>query len=240
MINTPCNTRTGDAVHPRVRPAFTSPPAVPVMSSASDPEPLTRRILLAPFRAETWRRTLYGVLCLPVAVLYFALTIPLFLVGTPLIVVFGLGFILSLVAFWISRQLARLERARLGGLLRQEVRRPDDPAGTGNPARRWWARCRSATTWRTLAFMLTNLPLSLVVSFLSLYPWVQTVYSLSYPIVQWNTTFTEHAWGGPTWLGAVAVHTLPGIPMLFAAPWLVKGATSAHALWVRLLLGVGR
>lgn len=199
-----------------------------------------RLILVAPFRADTWRRTLHGVLCLPLAAIYFALTVPLFLVGTPLIVVLGLGLVLSLVAFWISRQLARLECARTRALLHREVRRPDQPVVRGNPARRWWARCRSATTWRTLAFMLTNLPLSLVVTFLSLYPWVQTVYSLSYPIVQWNTSFTEHAWGGPSWLGAVAVHTLPGIPMLFAAPWLVRAATTVHALWVRLLLGTPR
>lgn len=196
-----------------------------------------RTILCAPFTAQTWRRTAYGIVSFPLAAIYFALTVPELIVSAPLIIVFGLGLVLSLVFFWISRQLARFERARVGWMLGQEIAAPLDPALRGNPARRWWARCRLATTWRTAAFMLTNLPLSLVTTFLCFYPWLQTVYSLSYPIVQWNTTFTEHAWGGPTWLGAVAVHTLPGIPMLFAAPWIVKAATTVHAAWVRLLLG---
>lgn len=198
---------------------------------------VVRTILRAPFTAETWRRTAYGVVSFPLAAIYFALTVPELIVSVPLIIVFGLGLVLSLVFFWISRQLARFERARVGWMLGTPIPAPPVETVTGNPARRWWARCRMASTWRTAAFMLTNLPLSLITFFLCFYPWLQTAYSLSYPFVQWNTTFTEHAWGGPSWLGAVAVHTLPGIPMLFAAPWIVRAATTIHAAWVRLLLG---
>ena len=214
-------------------------PQYPSVSRRSDRNAsrVVRSILRAPFTAETWRRTAYGSLCLPVAIVGFVLTIPLFLVGTPLIIVVGLGFVLSSFALWLSRGFVRLERARVAGMLGLAIPPLDEPVVTGHLARRWWTRCRTPRTWLTLAFVLTNVPLSLLVFFLCCYPWVQTVYSLSYPILQWNTTFSEHAWGGPSWLGAVAVHTLPGIPMLFAAPWLVAVATTAHARWARFLLG---
>lgn len=197
---------------------------------------LTRTILRAPFTVDVWRRTGYGLLCLPVAIVCFLLTIPFLLVGTPLIIVAGVGLVVSLLALWSSRQLASLERTRALRLLRQPIAPPEQSAVAGHLARRWWTRIRTPTTWLTLAYMVTNLPLSLLVSFLCLYPWLQTVYSLTYPIVQWHTTFSDQAWGGPSWLGAVAVHTLPGIAMLFAAPWIVRGATTVHLRWVRLLL----
>lgn len=194
-------------------------------------------ILRAPFTAQTWGRTAYGILSSPLGAVYFALTIPGLLVSTPLVPVLGLGLLLSGLFFWASRQIAAVERARASWLLDQPICPPVTTVVRGGLARRWWLRCRSVTTWRYVAFIVTNLPLSLVTTFLCIYPWLQTVYSLSYPIVQAHTTFTEHAWGGPTWLGAVAVHTLPGIPMLFAAPWIVRGATGVHAAWARLLLG---
>lgn len=208
----------------------------PVKSSSTQRSERARKILGAPFTFATWRRTAYGVLSLPVAAVYFALTVPTLLISTALIIVFGLGILFTLAVFWLSRVFAWMERARGSGMIGAVLSPPIGPTVFGGPFKRWWQRCRSPVTWRTLGFMLTNLPLSAVTCFLCAYPWVQTFYSLSYPIIQWNTTFTEHAWGGPSWLGAVAVHTLPGVPMLFAAPWIVRGATAIHVAWVRYTL----
>ncbi|WP_276356133.1 sensor domain-containing protein [Cohnella caldifontis] len=88
-----------------------------------------------------------------------------------------------------------------------------------------------------MGFVVLNEPIGFVVSFATLYPWVHTAYSLSYPVVYWNTKFTEDAWGGPSWLGAVLVHFFPGVILLFLAPWWIRGVARLHGKFVELMLG---
>lgn len=207
------------------------------MASHSRKMSIAKLIFSSPFRADTWRRTAYGVACFPLAAISFALVIPGTIVGTVLMITVILGAIILLVLFALTRTVGSVHRwwARIGlGLF---ITPPARLRLSGGPLARLRIRVTDPRTWRDLAFMIINLPAGFAVTALSIYPWLQTIYSLSYPIVQRNTTFTADAWGGPSWIGAVAVHTLPGIPMLFLAPWLVYAATWLHGRLVRAMLG---
>ncbi len=195
------------------------------------------RFLRAPFTADTWRRTAYGVLSLPLAAVCFALTMPGLIASTALLVVFLVGIPLFLLFFGVARTLAGVQRSWARVMLGADLHAPHPLALSGGPVRRWRARCGDSRTWREIAFIVLNLPFGLVLLFLCVYPWLQAVYSLSYPIVQWNTDFGPGSWGGDTWIGVVALHTLPGFAALFLGPWLILGATTLHGHWVRLMVG---
>jgi hypothetical protein len=194
-------------------------------------------ILRAPFTADTWRRTLYGATSLPSAALCFALVVPGLLAGTALLVVFLVGVPIFLLFLTAARFACAFERMRVRGILGIEITAPPALAPQGGLLRRFRTRICSSRTWLELLFLVLNAPISLAMLYACVYPWVQTAYSLSYPIVQWNTDFSPSAWGGETWIGAVTVHTLPGFVALFLGPWLIKGATSLHASWVNVMIG---
>jgi hypothetical protein len=209
-------------------------PLYPVVSSSS-----SRRtsFWLAPFRLDTWRRTLYGILCFPVGALWFVLTIPGIVASSALMVTFIIGILLFLTFFGIARTAGRFERARVRWFLDIPIQPIDRRSSARGLMSRFRTRIREGRTWREVAFVVLNLPIGFVVTFASLYPWVQTVYSLSYPIVFWNVQFTDEVWGGPSWIGAVSVHFFPGFITLFLAPWWVKGVTWLHGKFVESMLG---
>lgn len=193
--------------------------------------------LRAPFAAATWRRTAYGIASLPIAAVSFALVVPGIIASTALLAAFLLGVPFFLLFFGVARTLAGFHRSWVRVMLKVDVGTPEPLQVGGGPLRRWKSRCADLRTWRDVLFMIANLPISLVLLYLCAWPWVQTVYSLSYPIMQWNTQFGPGAWGGPSWIGAVAVHTLPGFVTLFLGPWLIQGATFVHRRWVRVMIG---
>lgn len=191
----------------------------------------------APFKLDTWRRTLYGISCFPLGALWFALTIPGVIASTALTITFILGVLMFLLFFSVARTVARFEIVRVRWLLGIPIDIPNRHSTAQGLVSRFSTRFKEGRTWREVAFVILNLPVGFAVTGATIYPWLQTVYSLSYPIVQWNTTFTEHAWGGPTWIGAVSVHTLPGFITLFLAPWWIKGVTWLHGKFVELMVG---
>lgn len=216
---------------PQPRPAAGADTASPSGNAS-----IAARLFRAPFRGDTWRRTAYGIGCFPLAVVSFVAVVPGTIVGTVLMITLILGAIALLVFFSLTRTVGSVHRwwARIGlGLI---ITQPAALNPAGGPLARLRVRVADPRTWRELAFATLNLPAGFAVTALSIYPWMQTIYSLSYPIVQWNTTFTVDAWGGPSWIGAVAVHTLPGIPMLFLAPWWIYAVTWLHGRFVRLML----
>lgn len=192
----------------------------------------------APFRARTWLCTAYGVLSFPTGVLWFALTVPGLLVSTVLMVVFLLGIPFLFLFFGVARVCGLVERARARVFLGVDIQ---EPVRGGARGRGIWgrlgARIGDGRTLREIAYVVVNLPFGFALTFASLYPWVQTCYSLSYPFVHWNDTFSVHAWGGPSWIGAVSVHTLPGFLTLFLGPWLIRGMTWLHGKFIKVMLG---
>jgi hypothetical protein len=193
---------------------------------------------LMPFTAETWIRTLYGILSLPIAVVWFVLTIPGVLISSVLTVVFLLGTLLSFIFFGIARGGAQFERARARIFLGIHTKEPSrrQPLKKGILAS-FRARFVDAQTWREITYFVLNLPLGFVSSFLSLYFWVQTIYCLFLYPVFYADTITSNDWGGPTSIGIWSVHILPGFVTLFLGPWVIKGVTWVQGRLVQSLLG---
>lgn len=201
---------------------------------------LARSVLTAPFRAMTWRRTLYGLLGLPVAAVGFALLMTGVIASIPLMIVL-LGTLVFLLSAAVAGRVAAFERGRARFLLRADIGEPHEhPRVEGRLLRRFGARVGSWRTWREILFVVFNLPVSFVVFFLCVYPWIQVAYSISYPIVFWGAEFGPDSWGGPSWLGVIAVHSLPGYVLLFATPWIVWGATWLQVRWIQLMTGSPR
>ncbi len=91
-----------------------------------------------------------------------------------------------------------------------------------------------------LGYALADLPLSLAGAGLVAY-WVVVVLRnvVLYPLFGW-TSYPDPAWGGPTPLGAVALHFAAGVAALFVGPWLIGRFVGVQvALIGRLLSGPG-
>lgn len=54
--------------------------------------------------------------------------------------------------------------------------------------------------------------------------WVITLIRniLIYPIAEWGHPYPDLSWGGPTWQGAVALHTGSAILSIFLMPWVLS------------------
>jgi hypothetical protein len=88
---------------------------------------------------------------------------------------------------------------------------------------------------RIAGYALVNLPLGVVVGAFFGYLCLLLPYWLSYPVVFWGDDLSDN-WGGPTWLGAAALHFAPAPIMLFVGPWLLKHVTAAQVGLVRRML----
>ncbi|MEJ3746295.1 hypothetical protein WEI85_23765 [Actinomycetes bacterium KLBMP 9797] len=116
-------------------------------------------------------------------------------------------------------------------------------AGGGASAERARARLLGAPVprparWRwprVAGYAVVNLPLGVLVGFFFGYLCLLMLYWLTYPVVFWGDDLSQN-WGGPTWLGAAALHFAPFPVMLFVAPWLLKHITAVQAALVRRLL----
>jgi hypothetical protein len=154
-----------------------------------------------PFTADTWRRTAYVLLALPVGV-----------VAAPVALLGG------------HRAAARWQR----GLARRLL-----PAAAAAPASRGGAG-------RAIAHALLSLPLNLASAVVVAYVWTLVLMNLAYPLRPGLGEGYQDAWGGPTLAGAWAVHAAGGLALLFAATWIVRGATALQGRLLRRLLGGGR
>lgn len=77
---------------------------------------------------------------------------------------------------------------------------------------------------------LLALPFDLAATLVVLYGWSIVPMNLAYPLrplIGFDGSL-ENAWGGPTLLGAWAVHALGGLVFLFLMPWVVAGFVSVQ------------
>ncbi|WP_173071338.1 hypothetical protein [Phytohabitans houttuyneae] len=117
-----------------------------------------------------------------------------------------------------------------GGLERARARLVPGPP-LPPPARPAWPR--------SAGYALASLPTGLLVGAFFGYLCLLLPYWVSYPVVYWGDDLSEN-WGGPSWLGAAALHFAPAPVMLFVGPWLLKLATSAQVGLARRFLSEGR
>ncbi|WP_106402344.1 hypothetical protein [Actinocorallia populi] len=77
---------------------------------------------------------------------------------------------------------------------------------------------------------LPGLPFDLAAALVVLYGWSVVPMNLAYPLrplIGFDGSL-ENAWGGPTLLGAWAVHALGGLVFLFLMPWVVDGLVAVQ------------
>lgn len=195
------------------------------------------RFWAAPFSGDTWRRTAYAIVSLPIAIISFVFVVVSLALGTGLLVLF-LGVLIYLLAFGLTSGLCRFHRAWARWFLGvQCFQRPRRPRRARGILPRLGARIRDGRTWRELAFIVINLPLAATSAGVAIYVWLQSAYSLSYPILTWNQVGLENGWGGPSRLGVVLVHSVPGLFTLFLGPWLIKAITQFQGWTTARLAG---
>ncbi|WP_415947330.1 hypothetical protein [Streptomyces sp. KLOTTS4A1] len=184
----------------------------------TEPVPGLRGLLGLPFRRNTWRHLLFALL-LPLALtLIFVLQYAMkasqdngYQELGPLILIAALAVVaLAGPAF---------ERLRLR-LYFGDVIAPRDRGRVSGG----------------LAFFVVNMALS-TLSFAAAAAWViVSARNLTYPIWGWEPYPTE-AWGGPTPVGAVALHFAAGVVTFFALPWVVVRLTQWQRAAARRFLG---
>ncbi|MFJ8014369.1 hypothetical protein [Streptomyces sp. NPDC096339] len=199
-------------------PSQSPPPAV--APSATDPRSVMRGLLALPFRRDTWRHMLFALL-LPLAL---AVVLVLQYVmkaaqesGHP-----ALGPLILIVALaGVAVVGPSFERMRLRVFFGETVA-PRAGKGPGSG----------------FLFFLVNTALS-TLSFVAAAGWVIVcARNLTYPIWGWEP-YPNPAWGGPTPLGAVALHFAAGVVAFFVMPWIVVRLTGWQRAAVRRLVGPG-
>jgi hypothetical protein len=95
---------------------------------------------------------------------------------------------------------------------------------------------------RVLAHSLLSLPLNVASFALTVSLWSLVLLNLAYPLrpaLGIGDGDYETAWGGPTLVGAWAVHAAGGLLLLFVSAWTVTAVTGLQGRLLRRLLGAG-
>jgi hypothetical protein len=175
---------------------------------------------------------------LPLALVGFVTTV----VGLVVSLVLSLtvvGLFVLVPVFALVAGLARLEQRRALWLLGPTA--GERPATRGGSRPGPIQRLKDGRNWRCASFLLLNLPLSALTFGVVAALVVFLVRAVTYPFLAWgDESYYTQAWGGPTYLGAVAVHSGPGVLVLLLGPALIRALTGLHARLARNLVGDDR
>ncbi|WP_030761500.1 sensor histidine kinase [Streptomyces griseus] len=213
--------------------------------------PLVPSALRAPFQGRTWRAFLFTLVGLPLSVLAFSLAVSLTSAGVGLLITF-LGIPVLAVSLAVSRGLGAVERARVRGLLGEDVPAPAPVRGRTGGAFSWMtAMLRSGASWRHLLYGFVH------------FPWAVFSFSVSVAFFAWGWglfTYPVWRWVFPAYLGQdgiqlygdethalyldspfeVGAACLVGLVFVLLWPPLLRGLTAVDRLLVAGLLGPGR
>lgn len=187
--------------------------------------------------ADTWRRTLYALLSLPAGFAGFVVTV-LSLAVSAVLSVTVVGALCFNLAFALVQLCTRLERSLARRLLRLPAGEPlrREPVRPG-PAGRLAARMTDRQSWRDIGFILVNLPVSILAAFVIVLAAVLIVRGITYPFMAWgNVAYYHQAWGGPTYLGAVAVHSVPGLLTVILGPVVIRTVTGLQGRLIQRMI----
>jgi hypothetical protein len=187
--------------------------------------------------ADAWRRTLYALLSLPAGLAGFVVTV-LSLAVSAVLSVTVVGALCFNLAFALVRLCTRLERSLARRLLRLPAGEPPrrEPVRPG-PAGRLAARMTDRQSWRDIGFILVNLPVSILAAFVIVLAAVLIVRGVAYPFMAWgNVAYYHQAWGGPTYSGAVAVHSVPGLLTVILGPVVIRTVTGLQGRLIQRMI----
>jgi hypothetical protein len=194
--------------------------------------PIWQGLLRADTRAPTW----YAVSSLVYGLVGTVVTV-FGLIYSVAFAVFGIGLLLFSLLTTACDRLLLVESERAQRLLGVAVHCPPLPGDTGgNPFRRAIVMATRLRTYRRLLAVLLGGVTGLFTALVALGCWylvVRGLLELSFVVV-WPEGL-DHAWGGSR-LGALIVHTLPGVIAWLAGPFLIRQAGHARAQLVRSLV----
>ncbi len=203
----------------------------------ADPIPLNPlRALVSPY---TWLATIHLFANLAVGMATFISMAVLLALGGALLWVALLGVPVLMVAVYLARGWAAVERARFRLTLGVQIVPPDRPARTRSPFRYVWRLFANVATWRQVAYTLLLLPVGM-------FTFMATAFAWSGPIALALLPTYNHALpnGGAHLLlwqvnGSVpetAVSVL-GLGLLLLVPYVIRGLSTMDAALARGLLG---
>lgn len=178
------------------------------------PRPAAWGLFTLPFRGDTWRRLLYALLVPLVAGLVLVLQFVMKAAhdsGHP-----GVGPLVLFAALLGAAVVGpAFERMRLRFFFGEHLGPRDGGRFAG-----------------AVAFFFVNTLLT-TASFAATVGWViVSARNLTYPIWGW-APYPDPAWGGPSPVGAVALHFAAGVVAFFALPWVVVRVTEWQRAAVR-------
>ncbi|MEU4212864.1 sensor domain-containing protein [Streptomyces sp. NPDC026206] len=214
-------------------------------------------VLRAPVEGRTWREFLYLLTSLPVAVVIFAYTVTMTVLGVGLLVTFlGVPVLAGTLAG--ARGLGAFERARARALLRLDVAAP----GPVRPRRRragkkaggglmsWvGALLKDGASWRHVLYGVLHLPWAIFAFTVSFAVWAVSWSLFLYPAYKWiypkyagqpgmqvygDDTGRALYLDTPFEIGATGAI---GLLLVLAAPWIIRGLAGVDRLMVSGLLG---
>ncbi|GAB3655759.1 hypothetical protein GCM10027589_15060 [Actinocorallia lasiicapitis] len=185
-------------------------------------------------RTSIWRRTVYALTSLPVGAVCFVVT----LIGVTLATVLSItmvGSVLFVAVFALTSSLTRFELRRADLLLGVPESPPD---GAAIPYRSGViGRIRDGRRWREVGYLLLALPLGMLSFALTATMFFLLARAVVYPIMAWgDPTVTDDAWGGPSFAGAMLVHSGPGALVLLFGSRVLQAVTELQSRAVRRLL----
>lgn len=197
-------------------------------------------ILRAPFTARTWNDTAFLVLGIVTGAIAFGVSVAFWSFG-PLLVLTVLGWPLVLLAFYLMRGTAELDRRRaaivLGEPLRGRYRRPPN----GRFLSRFATAFRDPQTWADSLWLFLAGPIGLAGAIVATSFWLVGIGSVTAPLWWWAVPDGEQhgvrTIGIPLDSWANAGYTAAaGIGVLLVAPWAIRGLTFVIVALLRALL----
>ncbi|MEV0247480.1 sensor domain-containing protein [Nocardia sp. NPDC050712] len=186
----------------------------------------------------------YTFLGLPLAVVSFALLVPLFAASIGTAVVFA-GIPLLALTLLIARGFADIERVRLRQVAGPATARPlyaAAPEGAGW-FRRLTAPIRQGQSWLDLLYAVVNLPIAIITFVLPIVWWALALGGLTYwfwgrfiPYGDSNDVFIETIMGADTDHNRTVLYTIIGVVALVTVYFVQRGSAALHAALARTLL----
>jgi hypothetical protein len=205
---------------------------------------VNRLLARSPWRyprpAETARRAVYSLLSLPLTTVAFVAAVVSLFVSCYLML-FGVGVFAFIGMFASAAWHGRGERARMRRLLGADLPDPERrvPSRSGM-VRLFATRVRDPQAWRDLAYCLLAMPLAALSCTITVLLLALLARAVTYPVIGlFDSSFYAHSWGGPSYLGTVAVHSGQGVLVLLLGPFAVRWATGAQSGLARRLLSAG-